>query len=233
MCDSGGIITTDRIEHEDLNQFKAEFARDIPGGDLADAMAGTDVFVGLSIGGIVDQEMVQSMVDNPIVFAMANPDPEISYEDAKAARDDTVIMATGRSDYPNQVNNVLGFPVHLPGRALDVRATEINEEMKVAAAKALAELAREGRPRRRRQGLRRRPLQFGPEYIIPKPLDPRVLFEVTPAVAQAAVDSGVARKEVDLETYVEKLEARLGKSWGDDARRPQQGDERPEARRPR
>ena len=134
LCDSSGVIGTDR---EGLNQYKAEFAADIAADTLAEAMAGADVFVGLSVGGIVSQEMVASMAENPIVFAMANPDPEIGYEDAKAARDDTVIMATGRSDYPNQVNNVLGFPFIFRG-ALDVRATEINEEMKVAAAEALA-----------------------------------------------------------------------------------------------
>ncbi|WP_225334881.1 NADP-dependent malic enzyme [Halomicrobium urmianum] len=211
MCDSGGIITEDRVEHEDLNEFKREFARDVPGGDLADAMDGADVFVGLSVGGIVDQAMVRSMADDPIIFAMANPDPEIGYEEAKSARDDTVIMATGRSDYPNQVNNVLGFPFIFRG-ALDVRATDINEEMKVAAAEALAELARQDVPDAVVKAYGDQPLQFGPEYIIPKPLDPRVLFEVTPAVAEAAMESGAARTSLDLDTYVETLEARLGKS---------------------
>ncbi|QIO23756.1 NADP-dependent malic enzyme [Haloarcula sp. JP-L23] len=211
MCDSSGIITEDRAHHEDLNEFKREFARDVPEGDLADAMAGADVFVGLSIGGIVDETMVQSMASDPIIFAMANPDPEIDYETAKHARDDTVIMATGRSDYPNQVNNVLGFPFIFRG-ALDVRATEINEEMKVAAAEALADLARQDVPDAVVKAYGDQPLQFGPEYIIPKPLDPRVLFEVTPAVAKAAMDSGAARKELDLDDYVERLEARLGKS---------------------
>ncbi|WP_276272567.1 NADP-dependent malic enzyme [Haloarcula litorea] len=211
MCDSSGIITADRAQHEDINEFKREFARDVPGGDLADAMADADVFVGLSVGGIVSEEMVQSMADDPIIFAMANPDPEIAYEDAKQARDDTVIMATGRSDYPNQVNNVLGFPFIFRG-ALDVRATEINEEMKVAAARALAELAREDVPDEVVKAYGDQPLQFGPEYIIPKPLDPRVLFEVTPAVAEAAMDSGAARRELDLGQYAEQLEARLGKS---------------------
>jgi malate dehydrogenase (oxaloacetate-decarboxylating)(NADP+) len=211
MCDSGGIITDDRARRGEVNEFKREFARDLPEGDLADAMAGADVFVGLSIGGIVDESMVRSMADNPIVFAMANPDPEIDYEAAKAAREDTVIVATGRSDYPNQVNNVLGFPFIFRG-ALDVRATEINEEMKVAAARALADLAREDVPDSVVKAYGDQPLQFGPEYIIPKPLDPRVLFEVAPAVAHAAVDSGAARKELDLEKYVERLEARLGKS---------------------
>ncbi|MFB6308261.1 MAG: NADP-dependent malic enzyme [Haloarculaceae archaeon] len=211
MCDSSGIITEDRARHDDLNEFKQEFARDVPAGDLADAMDGADVFVGLSIGGIVDEEMVRSMGDNPIVFAMANPDPEIDYEDAKQARDDTVIVATGRSDYPNQVNNVLGFPFIFRG-ALDARATEINEEMKVAAARALARLARQDVPDAVVKAYGDEPLQFGPEYIIPKPLDQRVLFEVAPAVAQAAIDSGAARQELDMTTYVEKLEARLGKS---------------------
>ena len=211
MCDSGGIITTDRVEHEGLNEFKAEFARDIPGGDLADAMEGADVFVGLSIGGIVDQEMVRSMADDPAIFAMANPDPEIGYEAAKAARDDTVIMATGRSDYPNQVNNVLGFPFIFRG-ALDVRATEINEEMKVACAEALAELARQDVPDAVVKAYGDEPIQYGPNYIIPKPVDPRVLFRVAPAIAEAAMESGAARTEIDLEAYEEELEARLGKS---------------------
>ncbi|WP_284008843.1 NADP-dependent malic enzyme [Haloarcula pelagica] len=211
MCDSSGIITTDRAETEGLNEFKQEFASDVSGGDLADAMAGADVFVGLSVGGIVDETMVQSMASDPIVFAMANPDPEIDYETAKQARDDTVIMATGRSDYPNQVNNVLGFPFIFRG-ALDVRATEINEAMKVAAAEALAELARQDVPDAVVKAYGDQPLQFGADYIIPKPLDPRVLFEVTPAVARAAMDSGAARKDLDLDAYVERLEARLGKS---------------------
>jgi len=211
MCDSGGIITEQRAESGDVNEFKREFARDVPEGDLADAMDGADVFVGLSIGGIVDEDMVRSMADNPIIFAMANPDPEIGYDQAKSARDDTVIVATGRSDYPNQVNNVLGFPFIFRG-ALDARATEINEEMKVAAAEALAALAREDVPDAVVKAYGDDPLQYGPEYIIPKPLDPRVLFEVAPAVAQAAMESGCARHELDLEAYTERLEARLGKS---------------------
>jgi malate dehydrogenase (oxaloacetate-decarboxylating)(NADP+) len=211
MLDSSGIITRERAEAGDVNEFKREFARDVPEGDLADAMAGADVFVGLSVGGIVDEGMVRSMADNPIVFAMANPDPEIPYERAKAARDDTVIMATGRSDYPNQVNNVLGFPFIFRG-ALDVRATEINEEMKVACAETLAELARQDVPDSVVKAYGDQPLQYGPEYIIPKPVDPRVLFEVAPAVARAAVESGVARKDLDMERYVDRLEARLGKS---------------------
>lgn len=211
MCDSSGIITEERAANGDVNEYKSQFASDGPGGDLADAMDGADVFVGLSVGGIVSQEMVQSMGDNPIIFAMANPDPEITYEDAKDARDDTVIMATGRSDYPNMVNNVLGFPFLFRG-ALDVRATEINEEMKTAAADALAELARKDVPDAVVKAYGDDPLQFGPDYVIPKPLDPRVLFEVAPSVAQAAMESGAARTDIDLEQYREKLEARLGKS---------------------
>ncbi|MFP4626171.1 MAG: NADP-dependent malic enzyme [Natronomonas sp.] len=211
MCDSSGIITKERADADDINEYKRQFARDVPPGDLADAMEGADVFVGLSVGGIVSKEMIASMGPDPIVFAMANPDPEIPYEDAKAARDDTVIMATGRSDYPNQVNNVLGFPFIFRG-ALDARATEINEEMKAAAAKALARLARQDVPDAVVKAYGDQPLQFGSEYIIPKPLDPRVLFEVAPAVARAAIDSGAARVDMNLDTYVEELEARLGKS---------------------
>ncbi|CCQ37285.1 malate dehydrogenase (oxaloacetate-decarboxylating) [Natronomonas moolapensis 8.8.11] len=211
MCDSSGIITEDRAAAGDINEFKREFASSGAGGELADAMAGADVFVGLSVGGIVSEEMVRSMASDPIIFAMANPDPEIRYEAAKGAREDTVIMATGRSDYPNQVNNVLGFPFIFRG-ALDVRATEINEEMKVAAAEALADLAKQDVPDAVVKAYGDQPLQFGSEYIIPKPLDPRVLFEVAPAVAEAAVESGVARDDLDSEQYAERLEARLGKS---------------------
>ncbi|GAB3033828.1 NADP-dependent malic enzyme [Natronobiforma cellulositropha] len=211
ICDSSGIITEARARAGDVNEYKREFARDVPEGDLADAMAGADVFVGLSIGGIVDEDMVRSMADDPIIFAMANPDPEIGYEQAKAARDDTVIMATGRSDYPNQVNNVLGFPFIFRG-ALDVRASEINEAMKVAAAEALADLARQDVPDAVVKAYGDDPIQYGPDYIIPKPVDPRVLFQVAPAVAQAAIDSEAARIEIDVDEYEERLEARLGLS---------------------
>ncbi|NGM67965.1 NADP-dependent malic enzyme [Natronolimnobius sp. AArcel1] len=211
MVDIDGILTTERAEDGDLNAYNREFARDAPEGGLEEAMVDADVFVGLAAGDIVSQEMVRSMADNPIIFAMANPTPEISYDAAKAARDDTVIMATGRSDYPNQVNNVLGFPFIFRG-ALDVRATEINEAMKVAAAEALAALAKEDVPDAVRKAYGDQPLQFGSEYIIPKPMDPRVLFEVAPAVANAAIDSGVARTDLEVDTYVEDLEARLGKS---------------------
>ncbi|WP_267162043.1 NADP-dependent malic enzyme [Halovenus salina] len=209
LCDSSGIVTEARAD--EVNKYKREFASDAPEGDLSDAMEDADVFVGLSIGGIVDEEMVRSMADNPIIFAMANPDPEIGYTEAKEARDDTVIVATGRSDYPNQVNNVLGFPFIFRG-ALDARATEINEEMKVAAARALADLAREDVPDAVVKAYGDEPLQFGPNYIIPKPLDPRVLFEVAPAVAQAAMESGCARIDLDAAEHRERLEARLGKS---------------------
>ncbi|MEF8807209.1 NADP-dependent malic enzyme [Natronomonas sp.] len=211
MCDIDGIITEERAANEDPHEYVAPFAADVPEGDLADAMAGADVFVGLSVGGIVDEDMVRSMAEDPIIFAMANPEPEIGYERTKAARDDTVIMATGRSDYPNQVNNVLGFPFIFRG-ALDVRATEINEAMKVAAAEALADLAKRDVPDAVVKAYGDQPLQFGPEYIIPKPLDPRVLFELSGAVAEAAMETGVAREELDLEEYREELEARLGKS---------------------
>ncbi|RDZ63591.1 NADP-dependent malic enzyme [Haloferax sp. Atlit-12N] len=211
MCDSSGIITESRVEEGDVNKYKAEFARPVDEGSLSDAMEGADVLAGLSVGGIVSQEMVRSMADNPVIFAMANPDPEITYEDAKEAREDTVIMATGRSDYPNQVNNVLGFPFIFRG-ALDVRATEINEAMKRAAAEALAELARQDVPDAVVKAYGDHPLQFGADYVIPKPLDPRVLFEVAPAVAQAAMTSGAARERLDMNAYRERLEARLGKS---------------------
>ncbi|ADD04087.1 malate dehydrogenase (oxaloacetate-decarboxylating) [Natrialba magadii ATCC 43099] len=211
MCDSSGIITEARAEDGGVNEYKRQFARDVPEGDLADAMEGADVFVGLSIGGLVSQEMVQSMASDPIIFAMANPDPEIGYEEAKAARDDDVIMATGRSDYPNQVNNVLGFPFIFRG-ALDVRATEINEEMKVACAEALADLARQDVPDAVVKAYGDDPIQYGPDYIIPKPVDPRVLFQVAPAVARAAIESGAARTDLNLDEYEEELEARLGKS---------------------
>jgi len=211
MCDSRGLITTDRVEAEDVNAYKAEFARDLPESDLSDVLVDADVFVGLSVPGVIDVDDVRAMADDPIVFAMANPDPEIGYYEAREARDDRVIMATGRSDFPNQVNNVLGFPFIFRG-ALDVRATEINEAMKVAAARALADLAREDVPDEVVRAYGDQPLHFGPEYIIPKPVDPRVLFEVAPAVAAAAIESGAARRELDLEAYREQLEARLGKS---------------------
>ncbi len=211
ICDIDGIVTEKRMAEGDPHTYIEAFAADRTEGTLSDAMSGADVLVGLSAGGIVDEDMVRSMASDPIIFAMANPDPEIAYGRAKSARDDTVIMATGRSDYPNQVNNVLGFPFIFRG-ALDVRATEINEAMKVAAAEALADLAKQDVPDAVVKAYGDQPLQFGPEYIIPKPLDPRVLFDVSSAVAEAAMDSGVARKSLDLDAYRETLEARLGKS---------------------
>lgn len=206
MFDTKGHINKKRT---DLNKYKAQFAQDIVYKDLADAMRGADVFIGLSKGNIVSKEMVKSMAKNPIVFAMANPDPEIKYEDAIEARKD-VIMATGRSDYPNQVNNVLGFPFIFRG-ALDVRAKKINEEMKIAATKALAQLAREKVPEVVINAYGGKEFSFGPEYIIPKPFDPRVLWYVAPAVAKAAMDTGVARKPIeDMNAYKEQLQERLG-----------------------
>ena len=208
MFDSRGVIYKGR--KKGMNPYKEFFA--IENGDLTleEALKGADVFVGVSVANILTREMVKSMADHPIIFAMANPDPEITYEEAKAARDD-VIMATGRSDYPNQVNNVLGFPFIFRG-ALDVRARQINEAMKVAAAHALAALAREPVPFSVLKAYRLDHLEFGPEYIIPKPFDPRVLLWEATAVAKAAMESGVARKTIDIDEYREKLEARLGMS---------------------
>ncbi|RME84242.1 MAG: NADP-dependent malic enzyme [Caldilineae bacterium] len=206
MCDSRGVIYKGR--KEGMNKYKERFASDTDKRTLAEAMVGADVFIGVSIANVVTQDMVRSMADSPIIFAMANPDPEITWEDACAARPD-VIMATGRSDYPNQVNNVLGFPFIFRG-ALDVHATNINMEMKVAAAKALAELAHEDVPDSVLKAYGLDSLSFGKEYIIPKPLDPRVLTHVAPAVARAAIETGVARKIIDLDAYPDELAARQG-----------------------
>ncbi|RYE25435.1 MAG: NADP-dependent malic enzyme [Sphingobacteriales bacterium] len=206
MFDSKGLIVSSRT---DLDEYKQQFAQDIASMSLADAMKGADVFIGLSKGGVLSKDMVKSMGEQPIVFALANPDPEIAYEDALEARPD-VIMATGRSDYPNQVNNVLGFPYIFRG-ALDVRATGINEEMKLAAVKALAALAKEPVPDMVNVAYNERSLHFGPTYIIPKPIDPRLLVNVSPAVAKAAIESGVARKPItDWEAYEAELYRRLG-----------------------
>jgi malate dehydrogenase (oxaloacetate-decarboxylating)(NADP+) len=193
-----------------MNPHKAEFASDTKARTLADALRGADVFLGLSSANLVSQDMVRSMAKRPIMFACANPDPEITYPDAMAARSD-VIMATGRSDYPNQVNNVLGFPFLFRG-ALDVRARMFNEEMKLAAVRALADLAKQDVPDAVAKAYGVETLHFGAEYLIPKPFDPRVLLWVAPAVAKAAMDSGVARVTLDLGAYREQLEARLGKS---------------------
>ncbi len=202
LVDSKGVIYKGRTER--MDPLKEEYAAQTDARTLEDAMQGADVFVGLSIGGLVTQDMVRSMAADPIVFAMANPDPEISYEDAKAARED-VIMATGRSDTPNQVNNVLGFPFIFRG-ALDVRASDINDEMKLAATRALAELAREDVPDSVLRAYGVEGLRFGPEYLIPKPMDYRVLLRVPPAVAKAAMDTGVARVPIeDFDEYQGRL----------------------------
>jgi malate dehydrogenase (oxaloacetate-decarboxylating)(NADP+) len=208
LCDTKGVIYKGRTEG--MNKYKERFAQDTKLRTLADAMRGADLFVGLSVKGAVTADMVRSMAPNPMVFAMANPDPEITYEEAKACRSD-VLMATGRSDYPNQINNVLGFPFIFRG-ALDVHATAINEEMKLAATRALAGLAKEDVPDSvcRAYGVQR--LRFGPDYLIPKPFDPRVLLWEASAVAEAAMRSGVARKPIDLAEYRDQLERRLGKA---------------------
>jgi len=208
LADSRGVIHTGRTEG--MNPHKQEFARETRARTLADALRGADVFVGLSQAGVVDGEMVKSMGPKPIIFAMANPDPEITPDEVKAVRDDA-IMATGRSDRPNQVNNVLGFPFIFRG-ALDVRARQINEAMKLAAVQALAELAQSGEaiPEVVKRAYPRDQFNFGPHYIIPKPFDPRVLLYVAPAVAQAARDSGVARQRVDIVEYEKRLEQTIG-----------------------
>jgi malate dehydrogenase (oxaloacetate-decarboxylating)(NADP+) len=207
MCDTKGVIYKGR--KEGMNEFKEVFAIDTKLRTLADALKGADVFVGLSIGNVVTKDMVRSMADHPIVFAMANPYPEITYDDAIDARPD-VIMATGRSDYPNQINNVLGFPFIFRG-ALDCRATAINEEMKLAASKALAELAKEEVPEIVKRAYGGQDITFGKEYIVPKPFDPRVLTHVAPAVAKAAMETGVAKRPIaDWDAYREDLLTRLG-----------------------
>jgi len=208
MCDTKGVIHEGRTDH--MNRYKARFAVKTEARTLTDALVGADVFFGLSSGGCVTQEMVKGMAPNPLIFALANPDPEISYELAVEARPDAIV-ATGRSDYPNQVNNVLGFPFIFRG-ALDVRATTINDEMKLAATRALAALAKEDVPDSvlRAYGVDR--LEFGRDYIIPKAFDPRVLTWEAAAVAQAAMDTGVAQLPVDIVQYREDLEKRLGKA---------------------
>ncbi len=205
MCDSKGVIYRGR---DGLDQFKAAFAIDTKARSLADAMKGADCFFGLSVAGAVTKDMVKSMAKNPIIFAMANPDPEITPEDIASVRNDAIV-ATGRSDYVNQVNNVLGFPYIFRG-ALDVRARTINEEMKLAAARALAELAKEDVPDEVAAAYHGRRLKFGPNYIIPTPFDPRLISTVPPYVAQAAMDTGVARKPIaDMQAYRDSLAQRL------------------------
>ena len=211
LVDSKGILTKSRDEAGELNQYKAHFALDMADGDLASAMEDADVFLGLSKGGIVSGEMVSKMADRPLIFALANPDPEITPDDVYAVREDAIV-ATGRSDYPNQINNVLGFPYIFRG-ALDVRSKEITEGMKMAATHAIAQLAKEPVPDDVAAAYGGEQLQFGPEYLIPKPFDARVLIWEASAVAEAAVNEGVARvsaDDFDVERYKEELESRLG-----------------------
>ncbi len=209
MCDTTGVLYKGRTKG--MNEFKEEFAVETDLRTLEEALVGADIFVGLSVANVVTKDMVKSMAEKPIIFAMANPDPEITYEEAIEARPD-VIMATGRSDYPNQVNNVLGFPFIFRG-ALDVHATKINEEMKRAAAYALAQLAKEPVPESVKAAYGGIDLKFGNEYIIPKPFDPRVLTWVAPAVAKAAMETGVARKPIaDFDAYRAQLDIRMGRS---------------------
>ena len=211
LCDTKGVIYRGRTKG--MNQWKSAHAVDTKARTLAQAMEGADVFLGLSTGGVVTQAMVESMADKPIIFAMANPQPEITPAEVKAVRADAVV-ATGRSDYPNQINNVLGFPYIFRG-ALDVRASTINDAMKIAAAHALADLAREDVPDEVNAAYRGRNLRYGPEYIIPAPFDPRLIRAIPQAVAQAAMDSGVARKPViDMEAYGNELAARLDPTLG-------------------
>src|SRR4051794_5163763 len=205
MCDRKGVIYKGRT---DLDQWKSAHAVETEARTLADACVGADVFLGLSAAGALKPEMVETMAKEPIIFAMANPDPEIRPEDARAVKPDAII-ATGRSDYPNQVNNVLGFPFIFRG-ALDVRATAINDEMKIAAAEALAELAREPVPEEVAAAYGGRSQSFGRDYIIPAPFDPRLMEVVASAVAEAAVKSGVAQKPLaNIEDYRQELRARL------------------------
>jgi malate dehydrogenase (oxaloacetate-decarboxylating)(NADP+) len=204
MFDSKGLIHKNR---SNLNEYKSLFAQDKDQGSMAELFKGADIFLGLSVKDMVTPEMVKSMAKDPIIFAMANPDPEIPYPLAREARPDC-IMGTGRSDFPNQVNNVSGFPYIFRG-ALDVRATDINEEMKVAAARSLAALAKEPVPDEIKQAYGVKELSFGKDYIIPKALDPRVLEWEAPAVAKAAMDTGVARIRIDLDEYPVSLRKRL------------------------
>ena len=206
LVDTRGVVYKGRTEG--MNQYKERFALETDRRSLADAVRGSDVFYGLSIADVLLPEMVKTMAEQPLIFAMANPDPEIRYELAKEARPDAIV-ATGRSDYPNQINNVLGFPFIFRG-ALDVRARAINEEMKVAATHALADLTKEDVPDSVLRAYGLESLKFGPEYIIPKPLDPRVLLWESPAVAQAAMQSGAARRQIDLDEYREQLAFRQG-----------------------
>jgi malate dehydrogenase (oxaloacetate-decarboxylating)(NADP+) len=206
LVDTSGVVYEGR--QVEMNEYKASLANDTNKRTLADAMRDADVFYGLAVADILTPQMVKTMADKPLIFAMANPDPEIRYELAKEARPDAIV-ATGRSDYPNQINNVLGFPFIFRG-ALDVRARAINEEMKVAASQALAALTKEDVPDSVLRAYGLDSLKFGPDYIIPKPLDPRVMLWESPAVAQAAMETGVARKPIDLEAYRQQLTYRQG-----------------------
>lgn len=206
LVDTRGVVYNGRVEG--MNKYKERFAQDTDARSLADAVRDADVFYGLSIADILTPDMVKTMAEKPLIFAMANPDPEIKYELAKEARPDAIV-ATGRSDYPNQINNVLGFPFIFRG-ALDVRARAINEEMKVAASQALAELTKEDVPDSVLRAYGLESLKFGPDYIIPKPLDPRVLLWESPAVAEAAMQTGAARRNLDLDLYREQLAFRQG-----------------------
>ncbi|MCB0554219.1 MAG: NADP-dependent malic enzyme [Phaeodactylibacter sp.] len=214
MTDSKGILWKGRGD-EGKNRYKDNYFRDTPARTLEDAVKGADFFAGLSQAGVLTQDMVRSMAINPIIFAMANPDPEITYPDAREARPDAIV-ATGRSDYPNQVNNVLGFPFIFRG-ALDVEATAINEDMKQAAAYSLARLAKEEVPESVKRAYADPNLKFGPDYIIPKPFDARVLVETSSAVAEAAIRSGVARNPLDMDTYRERLREKI--DWSRDIMR--------------
>jgi len=207
MFDSRGLIHAGR---DGLNEFKQAFAQDRDYGSLAEVMVGADMFLGLSVKGAINQDMVKTMADNAIIFACANPDPEIPYPDVKEVRPD-IVMGTGRSDFPNQVNNVLGFPFIFRG-ALDCRATAINEEMKIACAQAIADLAKEPVPQDICDAYGVDSLEYGIDYIIPKPLDPRVLTWLPPAVAQAAMDTGVAQIQLDIEQYKKDLEVMMAAS---------------------
>ncbi|MGM0565305.1 MAG: NADP-dependent malic enzyme [Bacteroidota bacterium] len=208
MLDSKGVLHEDRT---DLNEYKRQFTTNRNIHTLEDAVKGADMFLGLSVGGVLKPHMLKSMAENPIVFALANPDPEIKYDEAKEIRDD-IIMATGRSDFPNQVNNVLGFPFIFRG-AMDVRATAINDEMKLAASEALAALAKQPVPDEVNQAYAMKNLHFGRDYIIPKPTDPRLIWHVAPAVAKAAIESGVAQKHIeDWDKYRDELRKRMGLS---------------------
>ncbi len=209
MVDTKGVLFKGRAEG--LNKWKEPYVQDTRCRTLAEALEGADVFLGGSVAGLVTGEMVKRMAKKPVIFALANPDPEIGYAEAKEARPDAVV-ATGRSDFPNQVNNVLGFPFIFRG-ALDVRARQINEEMKLAAAHALAALAREEVPDSVSRAYGGERFAYGPDYIIPKPFDPRVLLWVAPAVAKAAMDTGVARLKVDLDEYKERLQKRLSRRY--------------------